>query len=276
MDRTAGEPFITVGVIDGPVSLDKSVISGGAIREIQGGPPLACRYPGSIECVHGTLVTGMLAAKRTSAAPGICPGCSFIVRPIFPERSNEGSYTGPIATPGDLGAALIDSINAGANIINLSAALALPSSRGEQQLEQALDYAARRGVLVVTAAGNQGVVGGSAVTRHPWVIPVIACNIQGGPTSESNLGNSIGRCGLMAPGENISGFGTDGAPATFSGTSAATPFVTGAIALLWSEFPRASAAQIRLAVTHGAGTTRNTITPPMLNAWAAYLRLKQH
>lgn len=166
--------------------------------------------------------------------------------------------------------AITDVIGAGANVINLSAAIAQPSSRGERQLEEALDYAAMRGVLVVAAAGNQGTVGSSAITRHPWVIAVIGCDLEGRPTSESNLGSSIGRRGLGAPGQNIISLGTNGQPQTSGGTSAAAPFVTGAIALLWSEFPGPSAARIKLAVTQAGRRPRRTIAPPLLDAWAAY------
>jgi hypothetical protein len=38
----------------------------------------------------------------------------------------------------------------------LSVAIAQPSSRGERELEEALNHAAKREVIVVTAAGNQG------------------------------------------------------------------------------------------------------------------------
>ncbi len=110
------------------------------------------------------------------------------------------------------------------------------------------------------------------ITRHPWVIPVAACNPQGQPLDESNLGSSIGRRGLAAPGENITSIGSDGKPGTFHGTSAAAPFVTGTIALLWSEFPGATAAKIKLAVTQ-AGRARRTVAPPLLNAWAAYVAM---
>ena len=50
----------------------------------------------------------------------------------------------------------------------------------------------------------------------------------------------------------------------------AAPFVTGAIALAWSEFPAATAAQIRLAVAQAHGLRRATVVPPLLNAWAIY------
>jgi hypothetical protein len=50
----------------------------------------------------------------------------------------------------------------------------------------------------------------------------------------------------------------------------APPFVTGTVALLWSEFPRASAATVRAAVTGAHGMRRTTVVPPLLDAWAAY------
>jgi hypothetical protein len=48
------------------------------------------------------------------------------------------------------------------------------------------------------------------------------------------------------------------------------PFVVGTIALLWSEFSTASAAQIKLAVAQALGQRRKAIMPPLLNAWAAF------
>jgi subtilisin family serine protease len=57
---------------------------------------------------------------------------------------------------------------------------------------------------------------------------------------------------------------------TMGGTSAATPFVTGAAALIWSEFPAAAAAEVRSAVTQAGAPRRSTIVPPLLNAWASY------
>ena len=221
--------------------------------------------------MHGTFVAGILCAKKGSPAPAICPNCTLLVHPIFAE-TNSGKADIPSATPEELAAAIVETIEAGARVLNLSAALALPSSKGERKLEEALDQALRRGVIVVAAAGNQGTLGSSAITRHPWVIPVVACDLQGRPISYSNLGSSIGRRGLMAPGDGITSLGADGKPRTFGGTSAAAPFVTGAIALLYSAFPAASAAQMKLAVTQGFAP-RRTVVPPLLDAWAAYQTL---
>jgi subtilisin family serine protease len=269
MARSGGRSEVVIGLIDGPVALDHPGFAGTKLREVRGKRPASCAVSDSLACLHGTFVAGVLSARRGSSAPAICPDCTLLVRPIFAETPSPNGHM-PSATGEELAIAMTDAIDAGANVINLSAALAQPSSRGEHLLEQALDHAASRGVLVVAAAGNQGTVGSSAITRHPWVIAVVSCDLEGRPTAESNLGSSIGRWGLAAPGQDITSLGTSDKPQTSGGTSAAAPFVTGAIALLWSEFPRASAAQLKLAVTQAGRQPRRTIAPPLLNAWAAY------
>ncbi|MER3476773.1 MAG: peptidase S8, partial [Leptolyngbya sp. ERB_1_2] len=166
--------------------------------------------------------------------------------------------------------AIVTTIDAGTRILNLSVALMNPTSQGQSELEEALNYALQRGVIVVAAAGNQGTLGSSAITRHPWVIPVIACDLQSRPIHQSNLGSSIGRRGLSAPGDGITSISPTGKPYISGGTSVATPFVTGAIALLWSEFPMAKAAEVKFAITQASLSKRTTVIPPLLNAWAAY------
>jgi len=269
MQLTKGRAEIVVGLIDGPVAISHADLSAEKIREIPGTLRGACARANSVACMHGTFVAGILCAKRDSKAPAICPDCTLVVRPIFAE-ANSAHERMPSATPEELATAVIECVKAGARIINLSAALAEPSSKHEGKLQEAFDYAARYSAIVVAAAGNQGMLGSSAIIRHSSVIPVAACDLQGRPLGESNLGRSIGRRGLMAPGVAITSLGTNGKPQTLGGTSAAAPFVTGAIALVWSEFPGASAAEIKSAVTGAAPARRRTIAPPLLNAWAAY------
>ena len=269
MALTSGRPEVVVGLIDGSVLKQHPELVGATIREISGELSGQCVETGSTACVHVTFIAGILSGTRNSAAPAICSNCTLLIRPIFAETIL-GSEQIPSATPADLAAAIIESIDAGARILNMSVAIAQPSSQGELELQETLDYALKRGVIVVAASGNQGTLGSSAITRHPWVIPVVACNLQGRPISYSNLGNSIGRRGLSAPGDRITSLGTEEKTVTLGGTSVATPFVTGAIALLWSEFPTATAAQVKLAVTQGNGFRRTTVVPPLLDAWAAY------
>lgn len=267
MARNSGKPEIVIGLLDGPVARDHPDLTGAPIRELSGSYGGACARSGSLACQHGTFVAGILSARRGSAAPAICPRCTLLIRPIFTEATPADM---PSAKPEELAEAILDCTRAGAHVLNISGAIALPSSMSERSLEEALDYAARRGALVVAAAGNQGTLGSTAITRHPWVIPVAAYDSRGSPMGQSNLGSSIGRRGLGAPGDHITSLGSNGKSFTSGGTSAAAPFVTGAIALLWSEFQNASAADIKLAITQAFSGRRNAVVPPLLDAWISY------
>ena len=272
MAHTVGSPDVRIGLIDGPVLGEHPHLQDARLRPVCSRAAATCAIAASSACLHGTFIAGMLAAKSGSGAPSICPGCTLLVRPIFAEAAASRDHM-PSATPLHLAAAIVDCIGAGAQIINLSLGLARPSCAGDRALEHALYYALKRNVLVIAAAGNQGTLGSSAITRHPWIIPVMACDLDGRPIEESNLGSSIGRRGLRAPGDNIASLGTDGRPRTLSGTSVAVPFVTGAAALLWSEFPSATAAEVKLAITQAGKPRQNAIVPPLLDAIAAYQAL---
>lgn len=269
LERARGTPEIKIGLIDGPVATDHPDLTRDNIQEVPGEAAGTCALPSSAACKHGTFVAGIPLAKRGSAAPAICPGCTLLVRPIFSE-ANSGNGHMPGATAQELASAIVETIDAGARILNLSVALVQSSAKGQCELQYALDCAAQRGVIVVAAAGNQGVVGSSVITRHPWIIPVAGCDRQGRPLSQSNLGSSIGRRGVLGPGDNVTSLGPEGEVVTFGGTSVAAPFVTGAFALLWSAFPVASAAELLLAVRGTRRPSRVGIVPPLLDAWAAH------
>jgi len=270
MALSAGRADVVVGLIDGPVAVGHSDLAGN-IREAPGATA-ACSQAASAACLHGTFVAGILSAKRGSVAPAICPDCTLLVRPVFAEAIS-CNLDSPNAEPEQLAAAILACVEAGAQVINLSLALIQSSAQARLALLQALDHAARREVLIVAAAGNQGAVGGTIITAHPWVVPVGACDLSGRPLNESNIGHSIGRRGLLAPGEQVTSLGGEGRPITLGGTSAAAPFVTGAIALIWSLFPAARGAELRLAVAKAHAQARSAVTPPLFNAWSAYQAL---
>ncbi|MEG5038639.1 MULTISPECIES: S8 family serine peptidase [Microcoleus] len=274
MELTSGNAEIIVGLIDGPVAVEHRELAGENIRSLPGIKSGNCTQKSSIACKHGTFVAGILFGKRDSSAPAICPKCTLLLRPIFAEIAS-GTEQIPSATPQELATAIVEIVDAGVHVLNMSLALAQPSFNGQHELKQALDYATRRGVIIVAAAGNQGTIGTSAITRHPWVIPVVASDLQGRPLGLSNLGSSIGRRGISAPGDDITSLTADGEPLALSGTSVAVPFVTGAIALLWSKFPNATAAEIKLAITEAHRQQHTTIVPPLLDAWAMYQVMKK-
>jgi subtilisin family serine protease len=271
MARTSGDPAIVVALIDGPVLLQHPELSRN-IRIIGRNGASTCLRSNSIACAHGTLVAAILSAKRGSVAPAICPQCTLLVRPILPETMSGDSVL-PNATPEQLAEAIIDAVDAGARVVNMSLSLRYGSGTTGNKLPEAFDYALKRGRILVVSAGNEGAVAGSLLSHYRGSIPVAACDLDGIPSAESNLGILIAKRGLRAPGRAVMSLGTNGKPALFEGTSVATPFVTGTIALLWSEFPTASADQIRSAVIRTGQQRRNTIVPPLLDAWAAFQRL---
>lgn len=272
MALTQGRAEVVVGLLDGPVAVEHPDLATGNLRMLSGSSG-ACRSSASEACRHGTFVAGILAARRGSRAPAIAPGCTLLVRPILTETELAGEL--PSATPSELAEAIVDCVDAGASILNLSVALWEGSMGAQRELGEALGYTTHRGVLVVVAAGNQGTVGGSVITHHPWTIPVVAYDRAGWPLAQSNLGRSMGSRGVGAPGEGVVSLAPEGEPVTSGGTSVAAAFVTGAAALLWSVFSGVTAIEVKHALFSSLGGRRRTVTPPLLDVWRAYEMLSE-
>jgi subtilisin family serine protease len=264
MRMTAGDSSVAVGLLDGAVAphpdLEQSVI-----RRLDSTDAQSSR-----STAHGTFVAGILASRRGSPAPSICPGVTLLVRSVFPEDGWVRSRV-PGTSADVVAAAIVQCVDSGARLLNLSFALMHPYLDPEPCLEKVVSYAARRGVLVIAAAGNDGTVTSSAVARHMWLIPVAAFNINGRPIRSTNIGASVGRRGLGAPGEAIRSLAPERGYAVAGGTSIAAAFVTGAAALLWSLFPSATAADIKNALT--PPRSRSSVSPPFLDARRAYYLL---
>lgn len=274
MDVASGAPDVKVALIDGPLMTDHPELALERIQPLPGKLATACVGSDSFACLHATFVAGVLSARRGSAAPAICPGCSLLVRPVFGEAP-PGRSGIPVALPQELAKAIMETVDAGARLLNLSSALFLPSAKDRRAVQDALDHAMTQGAITVAAAGNQGLVGSSVITRHPGVIPVVAYDADGRPMELSNFGHHIGQRGLGAPGAQVTSLGPPGRPETSGGTSAAAPFVTGALALLWSLFPWATALQLRTALRQSRGGRRATVVPPLLDASAAYRHMSK-
>ena len=245
MALTRGRADVVVALVDGPVALDHPDLATGNIRTLATSAG-ACVDIESASCRHGTFIAGVLAARRGSQAPAIAPGCTLLIRPVFSEAAAVGQQ--PSATPQVLADAIVDCVDAGAWVLNLSAALTGGWFGTDCDLREALEYTVRRGVLVIAAAGNQGAVAGSAITRHPWVISVVAYAQSGRMLAQSNVGRASGIRGVGGPGEGVVSLAPEGGLAVSFGTSVAAPFVTGTAALLWSLFPGATASEIKNAL----------------------------
>jgi subtilisin family serine protease len=267
MKMSQGSSLVQIGLVDGPVALNHPDLASARLRVLPGTSEPSVSPSRALR--HGTFIAGILAGRRGSLAPSIAPACPLVIRPVFKSTVNVASV--PAATPEEVAEALVDCVDAGVRIVNLSAALiGVRSITGGLELGEALRYVASRGVLLVAAAGNDRVMASSAVTRHPWVIPVTACGRSGAPVIQSNLGRSIGTRGLGGPGEAVRSLAPGGGTTLLSGTSVAAPFVSAAAALLWSHFPSVAASDVRRALLLSGLMRRRSVSPPLLNAWRSF------
>jgi subtilisin family serine protease len=269
MNISRGNPEVTVGIIDGPADLNHPAFRDSRIRTVKNRQSSICKSINNITCLHCTFLLGILCSKPGTPAPAICPDCKIVLCPIFISEK-AGS------TPDELSDAIIDTIYAGAKIINLSLGAASASNlTGYNKLKEAYDFAIKRGVILVVATGNQGRIGSIPLLDDEWTIPVAACDDAGRFMPISNTGLSIGNRGVTAPGMNIVSTVPGGTYRRMSGTSISTAFVTAAIALLWSIFPKAKAIDIRNSIIHTVELEgQRTIIPGRLNVESArkYLR----
>ncbi|RLT02816.1 MAG: hypothetical protein DWI21_16715 [Planctomycetota bacterium] len=145
-----------------------------------------------------------------------------------------------------------------------------------QSLQDAINRAANAGILFIAAAGNDG-SNNDSTARYPSnynnVIAVAAIDSSGNLASFSNYGATD--VDLGAPGVGIYSTLPGGTYGSYSGTSMATPHVTGAAALYAAAHPGASANTIRAALLSSAQATPTaslvgkTVTGGRLNVSAA-------
>jgi Subtilisin-like serine proteases len=142
--------------------------------------------------------------------------------------------------------AVEECVDSGANVVNMSL-----GGGGFAQFER--DAYNRiyeeDGVLLVAAAGNGGNTAFSYPASYPAVMSVAAVDSDGFIASFSQRNSQVE---IAAPGVGVLSTVTGGGYRRFDGTSMACPHVAGVAALVWSNFPQKSAAEIRQALTKSA------------------------
>lgn len=192
---------------------------------------------------HGTHVAGVIAAlANDTGIVGIAPNVDLYSIKVLNDLGT--------GTTGSIVRGIEWAIQQQVDIINLS----ITSTTDDPLIKKALQAAYDKGILLVGAAGNQGSKSADTVTfpgKYDTVIAVSAVNADLTRFSSSSLGPQVE---ISAPGVNI--FSTypsewdfiDGKQDGYtllSGTSMATPHVTGVLALLKERFPTMTHVEIR-------------------------------
>lgn len=200
---------------------------------------------------HGTNVAGIIVAhaNNTVGIEGVAPGAKVLAIRVL-DAQMHGSISQEIA-------GIDAAIAAGADVINLSLNPGLGLAAVEQLLPgdplvKAIGRASQAGVVVVAAAGNDGLPLCNQPILSSRILCVGAVNRAGGRSSYSNYNI---RVDLVAPGgelesdEAITSAQMGGGYSAMAGTSQATPHVAAAAALLVSLGLRGSAVIDRLQQT---------------------------
>lgn len=167
-----------------------------------------------------------------------------------------------------------------ADVINLS----LGADADDPLVHWAVQYAEAAGSVVVAAAGNDGCGCMSYPANYPEALAVGAAFSNGTPASFSSYGPNLD---ILAPGVNL--YTADWTPSNqtsayasnISGTSLATPIISGLVSRLKSEQPTATPLQLMAAIAETAtrtglpaGVSRSDTTGfGFVNAAAASQRL---
>ena len=211
---------------------------------------------------HGTHVSGTIGAVGNNGKGVV--GVNWQVS-ILPCKFLDSNGSG---TSADAAEAIMYSANMGAVISSNS------WGGGGQSLtlENAIKYANSKGMLVVAAAGNES-SNNDNTPSYPAnynvanVISVAATDSQDKLASFSNYGAT--KVHLAAPGVNILSSTPNNQYQSFSGTSMATPHVSGALALMRAANDTLSAASMKAkllaSVDNVTGLTGKVSTGGRLN-----------
>ena len=265
---------VIVGVVDTGVDLTHSEFTGRMLTGRCFGSASAC--PTSVQTGddnhgHGSHVAGIVASANNGVGnTGVAPTAR-----ILPVKVLSGSGSGSTT---DVANGITWAWQQGARVINMS----LGGSGGTPDLQTAIRNAAPHAVLVAAAGNSGSTLPPGFPAQYATASGVVGSMLIVGSVNSANTISSFSqtpgsggctgtgaarRCWrdfyVVAPGENILSAYKDGLYARMTGTSMATPYVSGVAALVLGKTPSLTPAQVvdiikRSSIDLGATGVDNT------------------
>jgi thermitase len=216
-DVTTGSPSVNIAILDTGVDLDHPDLASKIISNIN----FSSSNTTDDVYGHGTHVAGIAAAITNNGIGVAGLGYSSTIMNVkVMGDTGSGAYSW-------IASGIIWAADNGAEIINMS----LGGSSNSSTLEDAVNYAWSKGVVVVAAAGNSGNTLPSYPAYYANCIAVAATNASDARASWSNYGDWVD---VAAPGANIYSTLMNNGYGYKSGTSMASPHVVGLAALVFT------------------------------------------
>ena len=226
---------------------------------------------------HGTHVAGLVAGDGTASMGkyrGAAPGCGIIALKVL-DRYGTGSQDDVLRA---LRWIRENRQQYRIRVVNISVGTTCNSKRNHARLLESVEQLWDEGVVVVTAAGNQGPRPGSitAPGSSKKVITVGSSDLLEGRSAISGRGPTaecVCKPDIVAPGSKIMSC-VPGKPYSYgvkSGTSMSTPLVTGAIACALEKNPALTNTDIKTMLMNSADDMG---LPQNLQGWGKFNRRK--
>lgn len=247
---------VTVGLLDSGVNADLPDLRGAILpgTDATGGKSDGRTDSDDANGGHGTGMAALIAGQGSGERmAGVAPDAK-----ILPIRVTHGQGEGGFTSSEASG--IRYAADHGAKVISIS--VGTPTITGRYQcmpwLQEAIDYALQRDVVIVTAAGNNGHL------DNPLEEPAACAGVLA-VGAVDHLMNPWYRTGhhsyvtLAAPGQQVGTVLRDGRFHTgLSGTSQAAALTSGIVALVRAKFPRMTGREV---VQRLIGTARDVGKP---------------
>ncbi|MFI2754396.1 S8 family peptidase [Cellulomonas sp. P22] len=264
--RTRGEG-ITIAVLDGPINAGAPELAGADLTvhepaycaRTPGGPPIDA-ITTDPEAFHATTVTSMILGNGKGAAGqpgtlGVAPGAHVLHYTVHFSTGGENSDCARVgeSTATSVVSALDQAVADGADIVSLSFGYGSTAD-----VTDALARVLRAGVVVVAGVPNDSFQP-DFLSSANGVVAVERSDVDG--RSATDTMEATPWITVAAPGQDVrvimptwDSYGLAG------GSSYATPFTAGVLALVWSAYPDATANQMIQSLIRNTGPTDHELT----------------